>query len=112
MGLEAHKDVISEVTGVAAEVLPAKTLQHEEAAHQKRNWVRLTSMCNNKCTFCLDTMAHNETMAPDDEIKARIIEGRRKGSNRLILSGGEPTIHPSFIKFIKYTFNRICKTWA
>jgi MoaA/NifB/PqqE/SkfB family radical SAM enzyme len=41
-------------------------------------------------------------MAPDDEIKQRIIEGRRNGATRLILSGGEPTIHPSYIKFIKY----------
>ena len=78
-----------------------KMIQHEEAAHQKRNWVRLTSMCNQKCTFCLDTLAHNETMAPEDEIKTRIIEGRRKGATRLILSGGEPTIHPLFVKFVK-----------
>jgi len=75
---------------------------HEEAAHEKRNWIRLTSMCNNKCTFCLDTLAHNGTYGEDEEIKARLIEGRRNGATRLILSGGEPTIHPNFIKFIKY----------
>jgi len=79
-----------------------KNEEHEDAAHEKRNWVRLTSMCNNKCTFCLDTLAHNETMGPEDEIKFRIIDGRRKGATRLILSGGEPTIHPSYAKFIKY----------
>jgi MoaA/NifB/PqqE/SkfB family radical SAM enzyme len=77
-------------------------LDHEAAAHEKRNWVRLTSMCNNKCTFCLDALAHNETMATEDEIKHRIIEGRRNGATRLILSGGEPTIHPAYIKFIHY----------
>jgi MoaA/NifB/PqqE/SkfB family radical SAM enzyme len=80
----------------------SKQLDHEAAAHEKRNWVRLTSMCNNKCTFCLDMLAHNETMAAEDEIKHRIIEGRRNGATRLILSGGEPTIHPSFIKFVQY----------
>lgn len=79
-----------------------KQQEHEAAAHEKRNWVRLTSMCNNKCTFCLDILAHNETMASEEEIKKRIIEGRRNGATRLILSGGEPTIHPSYIKFIKY----------
>ncbi len=79
-----------------------KQESHEEAAHEKRNWVRLTSMCNNKCTFCLDILAHNETMASEEEIKKRIIDGRRNGATRLILSGGEPTIHPSYIKFIKY----------
>ena len=46
----------------------SKQLDHEAAAHEKRNWVRLTSMCNNKCTFCLDTLAHNETMAAEEEI--------------------------------------------
>ena len=35
--------------------------QHEEAAHEKRNWIRLTAACNNRCTFCLDSDAHNGT---------------------------------------------------
>ena len=74
----------------------------EEAAHEKRQWIRLTSQCNNKCTFCLDTLAHNGTMGSEAEIKQRIIEGRRQGATRLILSGGEPTVHPHFIKFVKY----------
>src|SRR5262245_19451465 len=79
-----------------------KQLDREAAAHEKRNWVRLTSMCNNKCTFCLDALAHNETMAADEEVKHRIIEGRKNGATRLILSGGEPTIHPNYVKFIRY----------
>jgi MoaA/NifB/PqqE/SkfB family radical SAM enzyme len=79
-----------------------KPVVQEEAAHEKRHWIRLTSQCNNKCTFCLDTLAHNGTMGTEAEIKERIIEGRRKGATRLILSGGEPTIHPHFVKFVKY----------
>lgn len=81
--------------------LDAKDLEHEQAAHEKRNWIRLTSMCNNLCTFCLDTLAHNGTITSEEEVKKRIIEGRRKGATRLILSGGEPTIHPQYVKFIK-----------
>jgi MoaA/NifB/PqqE/SkfB family radical SAM enzyme len=80
----------------------SKPVVQEEAAHEKRNWIRLTSQCNNKCTFCLDTLAHNGTMGSEEEIKERIVEGRRNGATRLILSGGEPTIHPHYIKFIKY----------
>ena len=45
---------------VNAEVSP-KQIEREAAAHEKRNWIRLTSMCNNLCTFCLDTLAHNGT---------------------------------------------------
>ena len=79
-----------------------KQLDREAAAHEKRNWVRLTRLCNNKCTFCLDALAHNETVVSDDEVKRRILDGRRNGATRLILSGGEPTIHPGYITFIKY----------
>ncbi|MEM9072820.1 MAG: radical SAM protein [Myxococcota bacterium] len=75
--------------------------QHEEAAHQKRNWVRLTFDCNDHCIFCLDTQAHDGQMRDVQEVKAQILDGRRKGAERLILSGGEPTIHPNYIDFIK-----------
>ncbi|MCS6901889.1 MAG: radical SAM protein [Polyangiaceae bacterium] len=77
-----------------------KVTAHEDAAHQKRNWVRLSYDCNNRCTFCLDSHAHNGTMRDDREIRVQIIEGRRKGAERLILSGGEPTMHPRFLDYI------------
>lgn len=77
-----------------------KVVSHEEAAHDKRNWVRLTHDCNNRCTFCLDSNALNGTLRDTDEIKVQIIEGRKKGMTRLILSGGEPTIHPNFLDFV------------
>ncbi|MFO0592685.1 MAG: radical SAM protein [Polyangiaceae bacterium] len=74
---------------------------HEEAAHEKRNWVRLSYDCNNRCTFCLDSDAHNGTMRSTSDIKVQIIEGRKRGAERLILSGGEPTMHPNFLDFVK-----------
>ena len=85
-----------------------KAARREEVAHEARNWIRLTSRCNNLCVFCLDTLArdhqgdHGGTLATEAEVKARIIAGRRDGATRLILSGGEPTIHPQFVKFIRY----------
>lgn len=78
-----------------------KVAAHEDAAHQKRNWVRLTYDCNNRCTFCLDSNAHDGTMRDDREIRVQIVEGRKKGAERLILSGGEPTMHPLFLDYIK-----------
>lgn len=75
--------------------------QHEEAAHQKRNWVRLTYDCNDRCIFCLDSLAHDGEMRDPEEVKAQILDGRRKGAERLILSGGEPTIHPRYVDFIR-----------
>lgn len=78
-----------------------KISAHEDAAHEKRNWVRLSYDCNNHCTFCLDTNAHDGTMRSNMDIKVQIVEGRKKGADRLILSGGEPTMHPNFLDFVK-----------
>ncbi len=75
--------------------------QHEAAAHQKRNWVRLTFECNDRCIFCLDSDTHDGRMRDPQEVKAQILDGRRKGAERLILSGGEPTIHPRYVDFIR-----------
>ncbi|MEM9193727.1 MAG: radical SAM protein [Myxococcota bacterium] len=82
-------------------VQKGKVKEHEEAAHDKRNWVRLTYECNDRCIFCLDSDTHDGEMRAVDEVRAQIIDGRRKGATRLILSGGEPTIHPRYVDFIK-----------
>jgi molybdenum cofactor biosynthesis enzyme MoaA len=74
---------------------------HEEAAHEKRNWVRLTFDCNDHCVFCLDSDAHNGEIRDREDVKRQIVEGRRAGATRLILSGGEPTIHPSYVDFVR-----------
>ncbi len=79
----------------------AKIASHEDAAHEKRNWVRLTFDCNDHCVFCLDAHTHNGEMRDRNEVKEQILDGRRKGATRLILSGGEPTIHPNFVDFVR-----------
>jgi len=78
-----------------------KVLEHEDAAHEKRNWVRLTYDCNNHCVFCLDTLTHDGQMRDANEVKQQILDGARKGAQRLILSGGEPTMHPNYVDFIR-----------
>ncbi len=77
-----------------------KTRSHEDAAHDKRNWVRLTFDCNDHCVFCLDSDAHDGTVRDRDDVKKQILDGRRAGATRLILSGGEPTIHPQYVDFV------------
>ena len=78
-----------------------KVTSHEDAAHEKRNWVRLTFDCNDHCVFCLDSDAHDGDMRDRDDVKRQILEGRRAGATRLILSGGEPTIHPNYVDFVR-----------
>jgi len=78
-----------------------KTRAHEDAAHDRRNWVRLTFDCNDHCVFCLDSDAHDGTMREREDVRRQILDGRRAGATRLILSGGEPTIHPSYVDFVR-----------
>lgn len=85
----------------AQNVADTRLASHEDAAHEKRNWVRLTFDCNNGCTFCLDSNTHDGTNRSNEDIKKQILDGRAKGATRLILSGGEPTIHPHFVDFVK-----------
>ncbi|MBI5531533.1 MAG: radical SAM protein [Deltaproteobacteria bacterium] len=73
----------------------------ERASHEKRCWVRLTYACNNGCLFCLDKETGRTDARDAAEIRRDIVEGRRRGSERLILSGGEPTTHPQFAEFVR-----------
>jgi len=76
-------------------------LQHEEMSREERHWVRVTRSCNNRCAFCLDDADAGGAMAPEQEVLDDIARGRARGADRLILSGGEATIHPDFVRFIR-----------
>jgi len=85
----------------AADLLQ-KDIDKEAAVKDERHWVRLTRLCNQRCKFCLDSWNHNGTYVDSEELYDYIRKGREQGKTRLILSGGEPTIHPDFIKFIRF----------
>jgi MoaA/NifB/PqqE/SkfB family radical SAM enzyme len=76
--------------------------QRELIASEKRSWVRLTNTCNNHCRFCHDNLVQDGTMRPEEKIKTQIRREFEDGAKRLILSGGEPTIHPKFVNFISF----------
>jgi len=78
-----------------------KWKEREEVATEKRKWVRLTRICNNNCIFCLDKDNQNGTVIPFPEIESKLKSGRKQGCVRAILSGGEPTLHPDYIRIIK-----------
>ncbi len=71
-----------------------------EKPPEKRHWVRLTRVCNDHCSFCLDTPAWNGTAIPWNAVVSDLQKGRSADIKRLVLSGGEPTIHPDFIKIV------------
>ena len=76
-------------------------LEKEKVAQEKRHWVRLTRVCNNNCVFCLDKEAQNGTFISIKDIKRDLEKGIKEKAKRVVLSGGEPTVHPQFIKIVK-----------
>ena len=69
---------------------------------EKKKWISVTGLCNDNCRFCLDKdrpdMYHHDIKKVKKEIK----KSRDDGATKLILSGGEPTIHPNIIDFVRY----------
>ncbi|MCK4539535.1 radical SAM protein [Candidatus Parcubacteria bacterium] len=82
-------------------------LYKEKATTENRHWVRLTSICNNNCLFCLDQddgldIKKHFTFK---EIEKDLIEGKKNAASRAILSGGEASVHPDFIEIVKTAKN-------
>ncbi|HSA23211.1 MAG TPA: radical SAM protein, partial [Myxococcota bacterium] len=69
-------------------------------AEERRRWVRLTRICNNRCVFCHDCLSHDGSRRPVEELEAELRAGLAEGAARLILSGGEPTLHPAFLELV------------
>lgn len=64
--------------------------------------MRITAACNNRCCFCLDRRLLDGRVRPRPELDAELQAGRRAGATRLILSGGEPTLHPELPDLIRH----------
>lgn len=78
-----------------------KKILREKASTEKKYWIRLTRACNNNCVFCLDKEAQDGSCVRLEEINNNLIQGRKENILRVVLSGGEPTLHPQFIEIIR-----------
>ncbi|MFH1434776.1 MAG: radical SAM protein [Pseudomonadota bacterium] len=76
-------------------------LKRAGPSREKRHWVRLTKTCNNHCVFCLDSECHDGTSLEPEAVLQDVRKGLARGATRLILSGGEPAIHPRFIDILR-----------
>lgn len=70
--------------------------------NESKKWVSITGLCNNNCLFCLDRDRKDKYHKSYDEVIKTIDDGIKEGCQRLVLSGGEPTIHPDIVDFVKY----------
>ncbi len=78
-------------------------LEREAIANRKKHWVRVVTACNSKCLFCLDADTPRNVYLPEDEVKADLRRGIEElGADKVIISGGEASLHPLFPEFIRY----------
>ena len=58
--------------------------------------------CNNRCEFCVqgDKRARYNPK-PLDEIEEKLKEGRARGAQGVVLTGGEPTVHRTFLDTVR-----------
>lgn len=81
-----------------------RRLDHERIANEAKHWVRLTAACNSRCIFCLDAEAQDGRILDWDSVCREIRRGREeKNATRVVLSGGEASLHPRFHDFIHYS---------
>lgn len=78
-------------------------LLREEVANRPKHWVRCVTACNSKCIFCLDSDTPRNVYLPEDDVKAEILRGRTEfDAWKVILSGGEGSLHPKFTEFVRH----------
>ncbi len=83
---------------------PDRALQHEQIANESKHWVRLTAACNSRCIFCLDSEAQDGRVMDWESACREIRRGREEQeATRIVLSGGEASIHPRFHDFVRYS---------
>ncbi|MFO0569411.1 MAG: radical SAM protein [Polyangiaceae bacterium] len=84
-----------------------RMLWRERVANRPKHWVRAATACNSRCLFCLDSDTPRNVYLPIDEIKREIDRGIDElGADKLILSGGEATLHPAFADLVRYAKER------
>ena len=78
-------------------------LHREEIANRKKHWVRAVTACNSKCLFCLDADTPRNVYLDEEVVKADLRRGiEERGADKVIISGGEASLHPLFPEFIRY----------
>ncbi len=69
----------------------------------KRLDIKITYQCNNYCRFCAPG-SRRELLADMSwsEIKNALDKARKAGAADVVINGGEPTLHPDFLRMLRY----------
>jgi len=57
-------------------------------------------VCNQRCLFCHDRVVQDGSVLPLEEVLQDLALGRQRRIKRVVLSGGEPTLHPNFVEIV------------
>jgi len=95
------KNTLRDLETASSRFLRNRVRIRAQAAEKKRYWMRLTNTCNNRCIFCLDYGRHDGSVRSIQEIKGELKKAINGGIDKLILSGGEPSIHHNFLEIVK-----------
>lgn len=69
----------------------------------KRVDIKVGFQCNNHCLFCVQGRKREVTAFKKiEDIENFIREAAKSGKKEVVLTGGEPTLHPNFLEIVRY----------
>ena len=87
---------------MSTETTKQNMLEREAIANRPKHWVRAVTACNSRCVFCLDMDTPRNVFLPFEEVCADLQKGIDKGADKVILSGGEASLHPRYVDLIRF----------
>lgn len=64
--------------------------------------IKVGFYCNNQCTFCVQGRKRDKLPAKSvTEVEQSLREAREAGKTEVVLTGGEPCMHPQFLQLVK-----------
>lgn len=81
---------------------PDHMLSREAVANEGKHWVRAVTACNSRCLFCLDSDTPRGVFLSAEDVRADLRRGRERGATRVVISGGEASLHPQFMAFVAH----------
>jgi len=74
----------------------------------KISYIQIIRKCNQQCLFCSNP--DNLRAMTLAKVKERIVEFKKQGTNEIIFTGGEPTLHEDLLDIIKYASDNNIKS--
>ncbi len=69
----------------------------------RRTDLKVGFLCNNRCRFCVQgDKRYRYGEKSRSEVMREIKEARDRGSEEIIFTGGEPTVHPDVVELVAY----------